>query len=286
MAAPLVSIVLPVRDSARTLELAIRSVLAQTYRNWELLVIDDGSVDESPAIVGRFEDSRIHLIFDGQHRGLAARLNQGIDLARGEYLARMDGDDVSFPMRLQKQLEFLQSHRDVDLVGSRAIVFTDNGHPIGNLPFRESHEMICKAPWRNFDLPHPTWMGRIEWFRRFHYGIPEAVRCEDQELLLRAYPTSRYACLPDLLLGYRRNSFSLKKSFPTRFHLAAMHLRLHLANHRYAYALMAVGFHTAKAGVDVLRAMLSGTQKRASRFLATANQADTAQWSAVWNNLK
>ena len=91
---PEVSVLLPVRDGARTLPLAILSVLQQSFRDFELLVLDDGSADASPEIALRFADPRVRLLRDGVKRGLAARLNQGIDAAAGRYIARMDADDV------------------------------------------------------------------------------------------------------------------------------------------------------------------------------------------------
>ena len=91
---PEISVLLPVRDGARTLALAMASVLAQSFGDFELLVLDDGSVDASPDIALGFGDPRVHLLRDGVKRGLAARLNQGIDAAKGRYIARMDADDV------------------------------------------------------------------------------------------------------------------------------------------------------------------------------------------------
>src|ERR1039457_5293818 len=100
---PEVSVLLPVRDGARTLALAMLSVLEQSFSDFELLVLDDGSVDASPDIALRFDDSRVRLLRDGMKQGLAARLNQGIGLAAGRYIARMDADDVCFPQRFARQ---------------------------------------------------------------------------------------------------------------------------------------------------------------------------------------
>src|SRR5271157_2334580 len=94
---PTVSIGMPVYNCARTLDIAIRSIVKQTFPNWELLLIDDGSADETVGICRSFCDPRVQVIADGAHKGLVARLNQAIDLSRGRYFARMDGDDVCYP---------------------------------------------------------------------------------------------------------------------------------------------------------------------------------------------
>ena len=93
----LVSIGMPVRNNKATLAIALQSIMVQTYKDWELFLIDDGSIDGSQAIEERFAeaDKRIKLIMDGRSQGLPERLNQAIDLSGGEYFARMDGDDVS-----------------------------------------------------------------------------------------------------------------------------------------------------------------------------------------------
>src|SRR4051812_22555449 len=107
---PLVSVVLPVRDGASTIAYAIESILRQTLAEWELLLIDDGSQDATFAIAESYKDARIRLLKDGQRLGIATRLNQGIDLARGRYLARMDADDIAYPERLAIQVAYLDSN--------------------------------------------------------------------------------------------------------------------------------------------------------------------------------
>src|SRR5713226_5627186 len=133
--APLVSVVLPVYNAGLTLPQALASIKLQTFREWELIFIDDGSTN---GCMGGFSpsDDRIRVVQDGRNLGLAARLNQGIDLARGKYLARMDQDDVAYPTRLERQVEFLDRNSSVDLAGTKAIVFRDEGLPAGLFPFR------------------------------------------------------------------------------------------------------------------------------------------------------
>src|ERR1700733_14082702 len=115
MTNPIITIAMPFYNSAATLELAIRSLLNQSYGNFELLLCDDGSDDQGFAIARSFDDPRLICWSDGRRLRLAARLNECIDRARGLYLARMDADDIAYPDRLARQLAFLGSHPDVDL---------------------------------------------------------------------------------------------------------------------------------------------------------------------------
>jgi glycosyltransferase involved in cell wall biosynthesis len=172
---PLVSIAMPVRNCERTVRRAVNSILRQSLSNWELLLLDDGSTDGTLEIARSICDPRIRLFADGQQMGLVPRLNEAVRLAEGNLLARMDGDDVAFPDRLRRQVEFLDEHPEVDLAGCGVLVFRSGGEVLGKRSVVETHEKICRRPWAGFPLGHPTWMGRIEWFRLHPYD-PAAIR--------------------------------------------------------------------------------------------------------------
>jgi glycosyltransferase involved in cell wall biosynthesis len=252
---PLVSVVLPVRNGARTLPAALASLRHQTFGDFEVLVLDDGSDDGSAGLARSLGDPRIRVHEDGCRRGLAMRLNQGVQLARGDFSARMDADDVCLPRRLELQLAFLRVQPDVDLVGCRAAVFRDGGEVLGLLPFAGSHEALCARPWHTIPLPHPTWMGRRSWFLRHPYRIPEVRRAEDQELLVRASPTSRYACLPDVLLAYRLGTPDLRKSLVARRSQLLAQVRLLAARGKWDGVLLAFACGALKSGRDVAAAL-------------------------------
>jgi len=233
-------------------------MLAQTFTDFELLLLDDGSADQSMAIASVFNDPRIRIFSDGVSRGLPWRLNQGVSCARGQYIARMDADDVSFPRRLDMQVAYLDRNPHVDLVGCRAVVFRDSGHVVGLLPFAPDHATLCARPWRNIPLPHPTWMGRRQWFRTHAYRLPEVRFAEDQELLLRANLTSCYACLDDVLLGYRQGPFRLRRTLLARRSLLAAQLRLFAGRGHWGDAIKTVPQSIAKIGIDFLAAVPGG----------------------------
>jgi glycosyltransferase involved in cell wall biosynthesis len=205
---PAVTIAMPFFNSATTLKLCIQSLLNQSCADFELLLCNDGSYDESLAIARSFSDQRLVCWSDGRRLGLSSRLNECIDRTRGPYMARMDADDIAYPDRLAQQIAFLADHQEVDLCGGGAMVFGKYGRPIW--PFRPptDHGEIIRSPSLGFPLLHPAWMGRIEWFRRWRYD--ESTRlAEDQELLHRSYRISRFADLPQIVLGYREERIPL-----------------------------------------------------------------------------
>jgi glycosyltransferase involved in cell wall biosynthesis len=213
---PVISIGMPVYNGRRTIRHAVNSILAQTFTRWELLIIDDGSNDDTLFIVTQFSDLRIRVFSDGQNLGLGARLNQAVGLARGKYFARMDADDFSLPQRLLRQVDFLENNPRVDLVGTSVIVVQNEKKSIGVRIMPQTHDRICSDPDQGFKLMHPTWMGSTAWFRAHPYN-EKAILCEDQDLLLRTYENSCYANIKEPLLEYREERLSLKKLLLTRW---------------------------------------------------------------------
>ncbi len=282
---PLVSIGMPVFNCEKTIHTAVKSILSQTYSNWELIVIDDGSKDKTSEIVNSFQDARIQIINDGLNKQLPSRLNQAIGLSRGKYFARMDGDDISYPERLQTQVKYLEMHSDVDLLSTQVVVIDKNNSPRGTFPLSKSHEEICSNPRSGFASTHPTWMGKTAWFRQ-HLYRPQAIRIEDQELLMRTYKESKFACLPDILLAYRIESFSLKKSLIGRYCFAKALLEQSFVKKDY---LLGIGVleQSAKALVDIF-AKTSGLDFKLLKHRVgplPVNQADLVRWQEINSTL-
>lgn len=235
---------------------AVRSILNQSYQNWEIILVDDGSTDDAVAGVLSLNDSRIKIYQDGINKGLAARLNEAVDLATGYYIARMDADDLCFPERFEKQVSFLQEHEEVDLLSTKVIVFKSHTNVVlGCLPHKEHHAQIVHHPWRGMYMPHPTWMGRAVWFRAHRYAYPEVIRAEDQELLLRAYPSANYHSLNDVLLAYRQGDFNMSKTLIARQSLLRAQLALFSTRQQWGNWALAVCVTLAKIGVDLLAAV-------------------------------
>jgi glycosyltransferase involved in cell wall biosynthesis len=283
---PLISIAMPVFNGAETLEAALRSILHQTYDRWELWLIDDGSSDASAAVAAGFHDPRIRILADGERRGHGPRLNEAIDLSRGAYIARMDQDDISFPERFERQVDYLERHPEIDLLGTGALVFSDTGAIRGLFPLRTSHDEICRRPWSGFYLPHPTWMGRTEWFRKFRYGGPEALRAEDQDMLLRSYDESRFACLPDVLFGYRQNMLPMKSVLAGRRSLVRSVIREAWRKRRYGRIPLAVAGQAAKGLAEwgVCSLNLEG-HLLGHRARPVSDEALERRWQCIWDRV-
>ncbi len=199
----LISVAIPFYNSEKYISYSIQSVINQTYTNWELLLIDDGGTDRSLSIAKDYarKDSRIRVISDGQNKGLATRLNESVKLALGEYYARMDDDDIMSINRLETQIRYLESHSDIDVLGSSAIIIDSGNNIMG------SHDMSAITT----SFIHPTIMGRISWFRSNPYAA-WCRRCQDKELWLRTATNSVFVNLQTPLMFYREaGTISFKK---------------------------------------------------------------------------
>lgn len=183
-----VSVIMGVYNCATTIESAIQSILTQTYENWELIVCDDGSEDDTYRIAEKLKNQypeKITLLRNEKNLKLAATLNRCLQYATGEYIARMDGDDVSLPERLEKQVAFLKSHPDIVLVGT-AVTGRYHGHDriirIEQSPNSES--MITGVPFF-----HPTIMVYRSTLKLLgDYTVAERTnRCEDVDLWFRFF---------------------------------------------------------------------------------------------------
>ena len=197
----LVSIGIPIYNAEKYLDNAIRSVLNQTYTNWELILVDDGSTDSSLEIAKTYTDKRIRIVTDGENKGLIYRLNQLTEMASGEYYARMDNDDIMHFDRIAHQLAFLKSHPKVDVVGSSYFSIDVNNLIIGRRiqnPLPNSVKSILKDGC----FAHPTVMGRTSWFRKNQYD-KSWERMEDFELWIRTINTSNFINIENPLLFYR-----------------------------------------------------------------------------------
>lgn len=278
---PAVSVAMPIFNNGKPLREAVLSILYQTFEDWELILIDDGSTDGSVDEISDILDPRIRFLRDGTNKGHAARLNEAIDLARGGFFARMDGDDISYPDRFRCQVEYLHSHPEVDLLGVGAMAISEESEALGVYNFPSQHEQICAAPWRDIYLMHPTWMGRTEWFRRHHYAVPASYLCEDRELLLRSFQSSRFAGLPETLFAYRiRSRFNWCKAFQTRIALCKVQCRHFLRNRQYWSLVLACLMLFGRIALDLINAILQLLRLR-NRHLRGVSPASADEKSAL-----
>jgi glycosyltransferase involved in cell wall biosynthesis len=196
-----VTIGIPFLNARRYLADAVRSVFAQTFADWELILIDDGSTDGSLDVVRNIHDPRVRIVSDGTNRGLCARLNEMVSLAQGTYFARMDADDLMHRERIERQIAYLQANPSCDVIDTATYTVNDDLTPLGirgDAPLDVRPESVL----RNGLLIHPTVMGRTEWFRANPYDAAY-VRAEDRELWVRTCATTKFGRLCEPLFFYR-----------------------------------------------------------------------------------
>jgi len=193
--------------------------------------------------------------------------------------ARMDQDDISYPQRLEKQFAYLQSHPEIDLLATATTVFRDAGEALGCLPVQNTHDTICARPWNGFHMPHPTWMGRTDWFRQHRYDSA-ADGAEDQQLLLRSYRDSHYACLSEPLLAYREGVRPLKKMLRARRIFAQAYMRQFAVEGRYGLMIKVGCYALLKVVADVLNLVFGMASMRNS--LRQISAEEISAWHRIW----
>ncbi|MBK0371289.1 glycosyltransferase family 2 protein [Flavobacterium agrisoli] len=201
---PLISVILPAYNAEKYLAVAVDSILSQTFSNFELLIINDGSSDDTESIVKSFNDVRIKYIKNVLNLGLIASLNKGISLATGKYIARMDADDLSRPERFEKQVTFLENNPDYVICSSARTEFTDNSEIKHNsyLPIDDTSIRISAI----FSTPftHPSVMFKKSVFvdNDLQYS-PNFKYAEDYELWVRFLSYGKGYNFSEVLIDYR-----------------------------------------------------------------------------------
>ena len=229
---------------------AIRSIIAQTFQDWELIAIDDGSGDGTAHVLRSVRDPRVRVIVDGQHKGLAARLNEIATLAAGKYVARMDADDVSHPRRLERQVEYLESHPDIDVLGTAMAIVDRNGQVNGLRSFPE--EAFGKG--REPRIAHATVCCRTTWIRSHPYN-EDNDRCEDWELWRSAGKVAGKNLTEPLYFYREFDSFRLGKYLGRQSRMMKAYAR-HGELKNLARAVFGCGAYTAAAGAGMTDALI------------------------------
>jgi len=177
--APKVSVIMPVFNGEQGIREAIDSILGQTYSDFEFLIVNDRSTDGSESIINEYarHDARIVLLHNGKEKGIVGALNTGLENARGEYLARMDADDISVPARFEKQLRFLEEHRDVvDDIFERVRDAVDRTLGGGMIEVNRAAARLVRAVYR------AGWKARDEATRRTLVELLDRMRGEVEAL--------------------------------------------------------------------------------------------------------
>ena len=209
---PLISVILPVYNAEKYIKESVFSVLNQTFKDFELIIINDGSTDKSGEVIKSIIDERI-IYVEQKNMGLPATLNVGIKMARAEIIARQDNDDISLPQRFEKQLKFLKENPKVALLGTRAIIINESGKRIGkNLDHPTDKIELKFALLFNNPFAHSSVFFRkaiLEKTGNYHTGIEVF---EDFNLWSRIAQVAEVANLEEHLLLYREVSSSMSRT--------------------------------------------------------------------------
>lgn len=217
--APLVSVVMAAYNVEAYAAEAVESILGQTFRDFEFLIMDDGSTDGTFAILRRYadRDPRIRL-WSRENRGIVASSNELIDRARGEFLARMDCDDIALPDRFECQVEYLHQHPDCVAVGSQALLIDPEGDPLCIWFKSRTHEEIDAKliSGDSGQFCHPTTMLRRQTLIEAGKYNPRFPIASDLDVFLRLAELGQLANIPRVLLKYRAHFESVSHREPRR----------------------------------------------------------------------
>lgn len=203
---PKISVVLPVYNAAEYLELALNSILTQTYKNFEFIIVDDCSTDGSFKILQEYANKykKIKLFRNKKNRGVSETVKKAIRQCRGEFIARMDADDVSLPTRLEKQLEYLEQNTETVALGGQCLIIDSENRITGNKTFPNSFEDIYKYIFHFIPVQQPTLMiARNRLPKRFVYYVDGMNTAEEVELFFKLFNYGKVENLPDTVLLYR-----------------------------------------------------------------------------------
>jgi glycosyltransferase involved in cell wall biosynthesis len=276
---PAICVAMPVYNCESTVADAIASILNQTFQDWELVVYDDGSRDKTVEVARQFTDPRIQILQNAENHGLPWCLNRIIESCKNKYCARMDGDDVSYPRRLEEQLATLENCPGIDLLGGSILILDENTKVLGLRRAGTTHKEICGPPWSVTILPHVTWMGRTGWFREHPYD-ERATHAQDRELLIRYRREARYAAVSSVVVGVRE-VIRWPKQRAARWQMVKTLFIVGLRKCDPSLLLIALSAELVKFVVDFV-ATWTGLNHRLLRYrVPPVDAGSIAEWQAV-----
>jgi glycosyltransferase involved in cell wall biosynthesis len=289
---PPVSVVMAVRNGAAELPKAIESILAQTFTDFELIVVNDGSTDGTAAYLDAIPDRRVRVVHQ-EGPALAAAINRGIALARGRYIARHDHDDISRPARFAKQVSFLDENPDFALVGTHADIW------IGNQPTERAHDHPSDDAALRFELLfHNPFTQSSVMIRKAAIDAiggystdPKRQPPEDYELWSRLARRHRIANIPERLTIYREMPGSVSRVAVSSIRdkaaaISAENLAAALGEsapnqaHRDVTSLLHAAYGAVSAGAD-LAEMCRMIEEAGARITANAPGSDVSRRAAM-----
>ncbi len=213
---PLVSIILPAYNCEKYITSSVASILEQVYDNFELIIVNDGSTDKTNEILSSLNDQRIRILENHGNKGLIFSLNRAIDEAKGEYIARMDADDIAVNDRIEKQVHWLIHHPETDVAGTFIKIIDEKGNEKAEWKLDRataSANSIRKAMVKENCLAHPTIMAKADVLKKYKYATSQK-NIEDYDLWLRILADGLVIeKLPQSLLYYREHPTSVTNTY-------------------------------------------------------------------------
>jgi glycosyltransferase involved in cell wall biosynthesis len=217
---PIVSVVITAFNRERYIEQAVSSILDQTFQDFELIIVDDGSTDSTLERLARFSDPRIRLVEHGQNRGIPAARNSGLEAAEGKFIAWLDSDDIALPHRLNRQINYLGRNQDIAMVGACASKISAPGQPLRGTRIPPlSHEVIRSVLLFRSAFQQSSIVGRSSVLKRHPYRQEFPV-CEDVDMFVRTSSAHRVENMPEVLIRRRIHSDQTIRSSQDRIKLA------------------------------------------------------------------
>ena len=205
---PQVSVIMPVFNGEQYVAEAIESILAQTFTDFEIIIVDDASQDKSPEIIREYErrDDRVRFLRQERNMGVSHSRNRGFRASQGEYIAAMDADDLCLPQRLERQVEFLMDNHDIGVLGAGTQAVAEDLSPLYAFDLPQQHALIAFNLFVGSFFVHPSTMIRRELLETVGGYEPNRRTAIDTELWSRLMWRTRFANLPETLLLYRRHA--------------------------------------------------------------------------------
>ncbi len=269
---PRVTVLLPIYNAENYLRESVDSLLAQSYSDFEIIAVNDGSTDASKNILQGINDPRLNILDNDGNKGIIFTLNRGIRAARGQYIARMDADDVAKPDRFAKQVDYLDSHPQVALVGTGAYLIDEKGRTFDEWDVQM--ESLDKTILRYCCFIHPTVMFRREAVAEIGGYRDIARHAEDYDLWLRLSEKYPLANIPESLLKYRVHAQQISLTKLDQQVAMANYCRLHSALRRKCYSTEAVA---RRAMIPSYWARLTGQE--------STTGAAYAHWIATYRKM-
>lgn len=237
---PILSVIMPAYNSEDYIEQAILSVLNQTFKDFELIIIDDNSTDSTFKIINKFalKDSRIRVLQSKKNLNCGGDkcANLGLEAARGKYIARMDADDITYPTRFEKQIKFLEKNKNIYLVGSNADVINHMGEIIGEKNEPLTSDAIYKAYFGFHPLIHPTcvFRNKLKKGKKFKYEIKYSANNDYYTFFKLICQGYKFVNMEEKLIKYRIHSHNATFVDMKQKFVNSLKIRLSIV-HNYGY---------------------------------------------------